>query len=170
MLHREHNIFQNYTSCGGTAVHFTFENPLFTPENQPFTLHRGALSNSTAAEVHRGDVSLPGMHRDRCNFENFGQIGVNCDWINRFKSYLFGIWKKYRRSTTKNVFLHIGRPFLAGLQSTSANKTRNWPLLGRKNPTKKHLNTPVLGAVLAISAVEGATTRCMPPRCPNSTQ
>jgi hypothetical protein len=47
----------------GTAVHFTFENPLFTPENQPFTLHRGALSNSTAAVVHRGDVPLPSREK-----------------------------------------------------------------------------------------------------------
>ena len=39
-------------------MHFTFEKPLFTPKNPPFTLHRGALSNSTAAVVHRGDVSL----------------------------------------------------------------------------------------------------------------
>ena len=49
----------------GTAVHFTFENPLFTPENQPFTLHRGALSNSTAAVVPRGDVSLGSVRNRR---------------------------------------------------------------------------------------------------------
>ena len=65
------------------------------------------------------DYQAPGMHRDRCNFENVGRMGVNCDWINRFKSYLLCIWKKYRLSTTKNVFLHIGRPFLAGLPTKS---------------------------------------------------
>jgi len=109
MLHREHNIFQNYTSCGGTAVHFTFENPLFTPENQPFTLHRGALSNSTAAVVHRGDVPLPSREKKiqtkkpsftKNDKENMCGTGAQiCDTMLTYITWFF-VWSTGERKYT----------------------------------------------------------------------
>jgi len=118
-LHRKHNIFQNYTSCGGTAVHIAFLKSTFytskytfyTTPRCTFKLHRGCSAPRCCISTSRGLFAQTKSSKCPTRPQKHPLSAWDLRWLSEPKNTHLKPQKSLKHHPTRGTFEH---PFCSG--------------------------------------------------------